>query len=108
MAFLEARHPGLCRVEFDWENDVLWMMAGLWRRLRRHVVEAFARRQKLRLADGRDRRDGRQGGRLHPLPRQGQRRPVRGRVHRQGSASVPLWTESFVINVSTIVTAVSF
>ncbi len=48
---------------------------GLWRRLRRHGVQASARRLELRLADRRDRGDGRQGrGRDH-LPRA--RRPRR-------------------------------
>ena len=43
---------------------------GLWRRLRRHGQQASARRLELRLADRRDRGDGRQGrGRDH-LPRQ--------------------------------------
>ena len=49
---------------------------GLRRRLRRHELEAPARRRQLRLADGRDRGDGAEGrGRDH-LP-QGPRRPGR-------------------------------
>ncbi len=48
---------------------------GLWRGLRRHGEQAFARRLELRLADRRDRGDGRQGrGRDHlPQGRQGRR-----------------------------------
>ena len=39
---------------------------GLRRRLRRHELQAHPRRRQLRLADGRDRRDGRQGGGRDP------------------------------------------
>ncbi len=55
---------------------------GLWRGLRRHVLEAFARRRQLCLADRRDRGDGGQGrGRDH-LPRRYRRRPQDRGAHR--------------------------
>ncbi len=68
---------------------------GLWRRLRRHGLQALARRPQLRLADRRNRRDGCQGrGRDHlPLRArrsrqdrredQGIRRPLRQPVRRR-------------------------
>ena len=76
---------------------------GLWWGVRRDVVEAHPRRPQLRVAVGRDRGDGREGGGRDPLsrrsrrPRQDQgadrgipeavRQPVRrgrARVHRRG------------------------
>ena len=60
--------------------------------LRRHGLEAFARRRQLRLADRTDRRDGRQGGGRDHLP-QGSRRPRedrRAHPHLRGALHVSL------------------
>ncbi len=65
---------------------------GLRRRIHRHVVEAYPRRHQLRMADGRDRRDGRQRRRRGAL-RQGAEGAGRqtggeGEVHRREGAGV--------------------
>ena len=49
---------------------------GVRRRLRRHEQQARSRRPELRLADGRDRGDGRRGRGEHHLPRPHRRRPT--------------------------------
>ena len=115
-AGIPARHgPGIRRPHQARRQAALRLFAGdraarhrhhpqgLRRRLRRDGLEAHRRRRELRLADGADRRDGRQGRRrdhLPPGPRrrrqdrgahQGIRGPVhvalrrrRARLHRRG------------------------
>ena len=62
---------------------------GLRRRLRRHELQAHPRRRQLRLADGRDRRDGRQGRGRDPLSRRAiatpRRSPAASRSTRTAS-----------------------
>ncbi len=63
---------------------------GLWRRVRRDGVKGNRRRHELRLADGADRRDGREGRGGDHLPRRYWRRGEDRRAHQRIRGSLPV------------------
>ena len=100
--FLPGTAPGIRRPDQAWREIVVRLFAmhgaagdgdhpqGLWRRVRRHGVQGNRCRHELRLADGADRRDGRQGrGRDH-LPRRHERREQDRRAHQGIRRPVPV------------------